>query len=103
MQKFCKVSKIPGIIGAIDSTHVPIFSPGGATAEAFKSRKGFSFFNMQLICDSDLNILDCVARWPELAHDSTIFDYSRIRAHLQNNDFDGHLIEDKGSDRFVSL
>jgi hypothetical protein len=34
-RQFMQQSRIPGIVGAIDCTHIPIQSPGGDTAELF--------------------------------------------------------------------
>ena len=40
-RQFMQQSRIPGIVGAIDCTHIPIQSPRGDTAELFRNRKGF--------------------------------------------------------------
>jgi len=91
------VSGLPGIVGAVDCTHIPIFSPGGEDAEIFRNRKGFFSINVQLISNYDLVILDAVARWPGSAHDSTIFDFSSIRAKFENNEHENcALVGDSG-------
>ncbi|XP_053372922.1 putative nuclease HARBI1 [Mercenaria mercenaria] len=46
-QQFFRLCRIPGIIGAIDCTHIPIISPGGQNAEIFRNRKGFFSVNVQ--------------------------------------------------------
>lgn len=77
----------PGIIGAIDCTHVAIIAP--RTEEpvrpgiAYYNRKGFYSLNVQLICDSDLRILNCCAKFPGSVHDSAIWTLSPIKTHLQ--------------------
>ncbi len=38
---FMELGGIPGIVGAIDCTHIPIRSPGGGRAEQFRNRKGY--------------------------------------------------------------
>ena len=40
-RQFMQQSRIPGVVGAIDCTHIPIQSPGRDTAELFRNRKGF--------------------------------------------------------------
>ncbi|XP_064485838.1 putative nuclease HARBI1 [Ornithodoros turicata] len=95
MLGFYDIAGFPGVIGAIDCTHVAIQSPGGNTAELFRNRKGYFSINVQCVCDADLRITDIVARWPGATHDATIFDSSRIRAHLETN-LGGHLLGDAG-------
>jgi len=51
MQSFYSRSKMPGIIGAIDCTHVAIQSPGSNDAEIYRNRKGFFSINVQLVCE----------------------------------------------------
>jgi nuclease HARBI1 len=97
MHQFYSKSKLPGVIGAIDCTHIPIQSPGSDDAEIYRNRKGYFSINVQLICDIGNYITDVVARWPGSVHDSTIFDNCRIRAefetgHVQN----GYLVGDGG-------
>ena len=45
------VSGLPGVIGAIECTHVLIQSPGGDDAEIYRNRKGYFSINVQLVCD----------------------------------------------------
>ena len=96
MNLFYTKSGMPGVIGAIDCTHVPIQSPGGDDAEIYRNRKGYFSINVQLICDPTCYITDVVARWPGSVHDSTIFDNSHVRAKLETNDLDGYLVGDGG-------
>jgi len=100
MQQFYKSSRLPGVLGAIDCTHVPIQSPGGNDAEIYRNRKGYFSINVQLTCDKRNYITDVVARWPGSVHDSTIFDSSNLRAHMhcqtEQNESYGYLIGDGG-------
>lgn len=96
MQQFHKKSGMPGVIGAIDCTHVPIQSPGTDDSEIYRNRKGFFSINVQLISDCTNFITDVVARWPGSVHDSTIFDNSAIRATLETAQDDGYLVGDGG-------
>ena len=90
------VSGVPGVIGAIDCTHVPIQSPGGDDAEIYRNRKGYFSINVQLVCDQTAYVSDVVARWPGSVHDSTIFDNSHLRVLLESSAPEGYLIGDGG-------
>jgi len=91
-----QLSGLPGVIGAIDCTHVSVQSPGGPDAEIYRNRKGYFSINVQLISDSHSRITDVVARWPGSVHDSTVFDNSRIRALLETGPREGYLVGDGG-------
>lgn len=96
MNQFYSASGLPGVIGAIDCTHIPIQSPGGNEAELYRNRKGWFSINTQLISDQRGYVMDVVARWPGSVHDSTIFDNCHIRAVLETSPCDGYLIGDGG-------
>ena len=96
MNSFYQSSGMPGVVGAIDCTHIPIQSPGGENAEIYRNRKGYFSINTQLVCDKNNYITDVVARWPGSVHDSTIFDNSRLRAELETQNREGYLIGDGG-------
>ena len=91
-QKFHNISKFPRVLGAIDCTHVRIQSPGGEDAEIFRNRKGFFSINVQAVCDADLRIQSIVARWPGSAHDSIIYQNSRVQARFENGEFGDFLL-----------
>ena len=42
--------------------------------------------------DAKLIVQDIVARWPDSSHDSTIFNHSRLRAHLEGNEFGNGVV-----------
>jgi hypothetical protein len=96
MQAFFNNSNMPGVIGAIDCTHIPIQSPGGDDGEIYRNRKGYFSINVQLICDNNNYITNVVARWPGSVHDSTIFDNCHVRAMFENGQVDGYLVGDGG-------
>lgn len=96
-QEFFAKAKFPRCIGAIDCTHVKIQSPGGDDAESFRNRKGFFSLNVQTVSDANGRIQNIVARWPGSAHDSTIFNNSRLKAQFENGDFNNFvLVGDSG-------
>lgn len=49
--EFYRKSRIPGVIGAIDGTLVPIIGPN-QNEEVFRSRKGFHALNVQAVVDT---------------------------------------------------
>lgn len=54
-RQFFEIAGVPGVVGAIDCTHIPIRSPGGLQAELFRNRKDFFSINVQvsfLLCHS---------------------------------------------------
>lgn len=59
---FFKLHQFPRIIGALDCSHIRIQSPKSDIGEQFRNRKGYFSFNVQAICDSNLKILNIVAR-----------------------------------------
>lgn len=86
----------PGIIGAIDGTHVPVLVPGAQNREIFRDRKGNISLNIQAICDHRLKFLDVVCRWPGSVHDSRMFNESSIMGKLERGEIKGWLLGDSG-------
>ena len=92
-RKFHDVAPFPGVIGAIDCTHVRIICPNKENAMAFINRKKFSI-NVQAVCNSDAFVTNIVARWPGSTHDSRIFENSMIADKLREGTIDGILVGD---------
>lgn len=92
--QFYGIAGFPNVIGCVDGSHIPIQSPGGDQAELFRNRKGFFSINVQVVCDAKLKIRDIDARWHGSTHDSTVYHNSFLRACLDNNEIDGHLLGD---------
>ncbi|XP_063958562.1 putative nuclease HARBI1 [Lytechinus pictus] len=63
-RQFFQYCRFPGVIGAIDGTHVYIRSPGGDQAIYFLNRKNRYSINVQVVCDQAEKITSIVARWP---------------------------------------
>ncbi|CAH1778086.1 unnamed protein product [Owenia fusiformis] len=59
---------IPGIVGAIDGTYMPIPKPSGSGTD-YINRKMYSSVNTQLTCDQNMKILDVYAGHPGSVHD----------------------------------
>ena len=95
-EDFARIARLPGIVGVIDCTHIPILCPNKEQNELFRNRKGYFSINVQAIGDAQLLIRNLVVRWPGSAHDSRIFDNSNICARFENNDINGVLLGDNG-------
>lgn len=72
-QDFYTIAGMPGVIGCVDCTHVPIVRPTREDSELFRCRKGYFSLNIQAICGPDLKFYNIVARWPGSVHDARIF------------------------------
>ena len=94
--QFYQYCNFPGVLGAIDCTHVGIQNPGGPNSLYFMNRKTKYSINTQIVCDQNGKILDIVARWPGSAHDSRIFHESSVKAYLEEDNIEGHLLGDSG-------
>ncbi|KAJ3661733.1 hypothetical protein Zmor_006120 [Zophobas morio] len=78
----------PGVVGAIDGTHIAIVCPplgGRPPGNVYLNRKNFYSINAQIICDSALKILSLNCRYPGSVHDAAIWQMSAIFRHLRNN------------------
>ncbi|KAB0805455.1 hypothetical protein PPYR_02425 [Photinus pyralis] len=94
----------PGIIGAVDCTHVAIISPPVEDPQypaiVFLNRKGYYSINVQIICNARLKILAINARFPGSVHDAGIWTTSIVKNLLhtsyENGDSSSWLIGDAG-------
>lgn len=97
--EFFRRFNFPGIIGAIDCTHVRILCP---TLEEhnYLNRKGYHSLNVQIICDAMLKILAINPRHGGATHDSHIWRMSNIKTELERQYHAGEratwLIGDSG-------
>lgn len=92
---FLDYCNLPNISGILDGTLVKITSPGGPTAELFRSgRKGIFCLNVQVICDEKLKFTNVVSRWFGSAHDSRIFNNSKIKSEFDNGEREGIILAD---------
>lgn len=94
--RFYEVAGIPSVIGALDGTHIPIISQGGAQAEVYRNRKGIFSLNVQCLCDPSGVFTVIVCRWPGSSHDATIFSNSRLCHNMEERNYNGFLLGDNG-------
>ncbi|KAI8126891.1 putative nuclease HARBI1 [Lucilia cuprina] len=96
MEKFKQIAGFENVMGAIDCTHIRIQAESGDDAQLYVNRKGYFSLNVQAVCDASLKITDIVACWKGSAHDSRIFNESKIKERFEKNEFLGRLIGDGG-------
>ena len=64
---------MPGVIGAVDGTHVLIRRPrNDRNSDRYFNRKNQISINTQVVAGPDLTFYNVVARWPGSAHDSRV-------------------------------
>ena len=56
------MANFPGVIGAIDCTHIPVINPGGQDSARFVNRKGYYSVNTQVVCDAGMKVTNIVPR-----------------------------------------
>nr|XP_033798835.1 putative nuclease HARBI1 [Geotrypetes seraphini] len=63
MRRFYNVAQFPSVIGVVDCTHIAL-RPPRADEASYQNRKAFHSMNMQVVCNSEGEILDVCARYP---------------------------------------
>ncbi|XP_055604499.1 putative nuclease HARBI1 [Uranotaenia lowii] len=89
--------KIPGVVGCIDGTHIPILRPT-KDEHMYFNRKGFHSINAMIITDHNYRILAINPRFGGAAHDSFVWDMSAEREFFEENFRNGEsrLLGDSG-------
>ncbi|KAK0150793.1 putative nuclease HARBI1 [Merluccius polli] len=75
---FMAIAGMPGVVGAIDGTHIQIIAPS-KDEDVFVNRKKVHSINTQIVFDATFNLLDVVAKWPGSTHDPRILIESGLR------------------------
>jgi hypothetical protein len=78
------MSGFPGVVGAIDGSHIPIKAPTKYPADYF-NRKHFYSIVLQAVCDHDGKFIDVFVGFPGSVHDSRILRNSTIFQQFNNN------------------
>jgi len=96
---FANYSGFPGVIGAIDGTHIAIKRPR-QDEHIYVNRKGFHSLNVQVVCDFTLKFTNCVVKWPGCTHDTAIWKecglYQYVTRYMGQLSNDSWLIGDTG-------
>lgn len=96
-REFWQLSRLSGIVGVIDGTHVRIVAPKEYEAE-YVNRKGQHTINVQVVFDKNYKFLDIVAQWPGSVHDSRILRESGLCGLFERGEVPPgcHLLGDSG-------
>ncbi|XP_042146173.1 putative nuclease HARBI1 [Ixodes scapularis] len=94
-RQFYAVDGFPGVVGAIDGTHVRIQGPP-LHEEVFVNRHFYHSINVQLVVDARSRILNVVAKWPGSVHDSYVLSQSSVGENFATGAYGGLLIGDSG-------
>ncbi|KAJ8972589.1 hypothetical protein NQ314_000117, partial [Rhamnusium bicolor] len=89
-QQFYSSGQIPGCVGAIDGTYIPIKAPT-KNPEVYINRKCFYGITLQAICDYNRKFIDIFCGYPSSVSDNRIF---------RNSDIFKNIIRDRA--RFFS-
>ena len=81
---FKDLKNFPGVIGAIDGSHIPIKTPT-LCPENYINRKSFPSVILQAVCDSRMHLLDVTCGWPGSVHDSRVFKNSELYQRIQDD------------------
>ena len=78
-QEFHAVAGFPGVVGAIDCTHVRLYgAPLGDDEHLYVNRKDYHSINVQAVCDAGFRVTNAVARWAGSTHDSAVLHGSLL-------------------------
>lgn len=77
-REFRQLHDFPGVIGAIDGSHIPISAPT-ESPENYINRKGFHSIILQGICDYKLRFIDVFTGICGSVHDARVWRLSDIR------------------------
>uniref|UniRef100_A0A8R1EKW7 DDE Tnp4 domain-containing protein n=1 Tax=Caenorhabditis japonica TaxID=281687 RepID=A0A8R1EKW7_CAEJA len=91
--RFKELTKIPGVVGAIDGTHVKIPAPP-EDEYLFVNRKSYHSLNVGIASDFNLKIIWLCVKYGGSAHDSRVFRESTLHSQLQSGAVKGVLLGD---------
>ena len=70
--------KIQQVVGAIDSTHIPILTPATECKNDYYSRKKRHTINTQAIIEANLMFLDIATGFPGCMHDAQVLQHTAL-------------------------
>ena len=93
---FYAMAGFPNVIGCVDGSHVKLQAPAINEHEYVNRSSGRHSINVQLICDTELRILNCVVKYPGSVHDARILREGAVWRALEQNPrpVDGFLLSD---------
>jgi hypothetical protein len=110
---FFQLCRLPGVVGAIDATHISILKPKYGALDYYYFKSGGYTINCQAVVDSSKRFLDLYLGMPSSTNDARILRRSSLyHLTLRNNLFDArfaadgfspYLLEDSGYPLLHSL
>ena len=96
---FAEVRGFPGVIGAVDGTHIPIKCPS-EHRESYYNRKKYHSIVLQVTCDHRCRFTDAFTGVPGSRHDAKVFEMSDLGQRMDSDPASvfsagSHLIGDK--------
>jgi hypothetical protein len=85
----------PGVVGAIDGTHIKIKAPF-QHSENYFNRKGYHSIVLQATCKYDMSFTDVYCGWPGRVHDARVLRNSPLSHRCYELCGVNHLIGDGG-------
>ncbi|RLU26686.1 hypothetical protein DMN91_000483 [Ooceraea biroi] len=85
----------PGVIGALDGTHINISTPA-QDSQSYINWKGKHSIQLQVVCNHKLQFVHCYTGLPGSVHDMRVFKYSGLQQRCNDNYFQNntHIIAD---------
>lgn len=94
MEGFRKRCGFPGVVGAIDGTHIPIPAPKSEHRVSYINRHGTASMVMQVVVDYQLRFRDVCTGWPGSVHDARVYRNSPIAGMVEDLPDEYHLLGD---------
>ncbi|XP_063241459.1 putative nuclease HARBI1 isoform X2 [Bacillus rossius redtenbacheri] len=89
---FYDVAHFPDVVGCVGCTHIPVVSPGGASAELYRNTRGYMSINVQVVVGPSMVIQDLSCRWPGSCQNRKVFENSEVRARFKSADYRGSVL-----------
>lgn len=84
--------ELPGCVGYLDGTHIPLYEAPIDDHESYYSRKQEYGIQVQAICDNNLMFTNVSVGYPASAHDARVFINTPIGSHPEKFLDDGQWI-----------
>lgn len=95
-QQFMANFRMPGIVCAVDGTHISIIRPPDSEdGYIYYNRKHYYSLNVLAACDANMAFVYADAQYPGSVHDSAIWQMSKLK-RLVNDDGSTFLLGDSG-------
>lgn len=88
-------AQFPGVLGAVDSSHIQIRPPKDHP-QTYVNRKGFHSVILQAVCREDMRYTHVFCGWPGSCHDSRVLKNSDLWENGSQMCGQNHLISDGG-------